>query len=91
MKDNKRADRRAHNQRIKNRSFQMLSQSHHSWMCEDDEIEMMANLRANNMQNCSCWMCGNPRKFCVGVAELTIQERKHIHNLSEGVDEYYKD
>ena len=90
MKDNKRANRRAYNERIKSRAFQKFTQLHYSWMREDDELEMIANRNANSMKDCACWMCGNPRKFCVGVAELTIQERKHIHNLSEGIDEYYK-
>ncbi|PWC48404.1 hypothetical protein [Azospirillum sp. TSA6c] len=28
---------------------------------------------ADNMAVCSCWMCGNPRRYRI---ELTIQERR---------------
>jgi len=29
---------------------------------------------ANHMAKCSCWMCGNPRKY---FNEESIQEKKH--------------
>ena len=29
---------------------------------------------ANHLAQCSCWMCGNPRKY---FNEETIQEKKH--------------
>ncbi|MCM1513045.1 MAG: hypothetical protein NC112_08080 [Oxalobacter formigenes] len=25
---------------------------------------------------CSCWMCGNPRRYAKGKEQLTIQERR---------------
>lgn len=28
---------------------------------------------ANHLKACSCWMCGNPRRY---FGELTIQERR---------------
>ncbi|KFI24206.1 hypothetical protein CG51_18560 [Haematobacter missouriensis] len=28
---------------------------------------------ANNLKVCSCWMCGNPRRYS---GEMTIQERR---------------
>jgi hypothetical protein len=31
---------------------------------------------------CSCWMCGNPRKY---FGELTIQEKKSIQACIEGM------
>lgn len=31
---------------------------------------------ADNLAVCSCWMCGNPRKF---FAEETMQERRMRH------------
>jgi hypothetical protein len=27
-------------------------------------------------KRCSCWMCGNPRRYSSGVARITVQERK---------------
>lgn len=35
---------------------------------------------------CSCWMCGNPRKF---FGELTLQERKDRENVASQIDEFY--
>jgi len=29
----------------------------------------------DQLKSCSCWMCGNPRKF---VGERTIQERRRL-------------
>lgn len=31
---------------------------------------------AKNRKKCSCWMCGNPRRFFAGKARLTMQERR---------------
>lgn len=32
---------------------------------------------------CSCWMCGNPRKYGSGWEKLTIQERRHLQTWVE--------
>lgn len=34
--------------------------------------------------NCSCWMCGNPRKF---FGELTMQERKHLEKMKDELND----
>ncbi len=34
-----------------------------------------ASYMADNMQSCSCYMCGNPRKH---FGELTVQERRAV-------------
>ncbi|WP_146208325.1 hypothetical protein [Gilliamella apis] len=31
---------------------------------------------------CSCWMCGNPRKY---LNEITLQEQRSILNYQEGL------
>ena len=33
---------------------------------------------ANHLANCSCWMCGNPRRRFKGKARLTVQERRAL-------------
>ncbi len=37
---------------------------------------------ANNMKNCSCSMCGNPRRV---FGELTLQEEKAIDSFVQGL------
>lgn len=32
-------------------------------------------------QRCSCWMCGNPRKFFTGVHSLTLKEQSAIESF----------
>jgi hypothetical protein len=39
-----------------------------TWEASDRD----AGVFANHGKVCSCWMCGNPRKY----GELTLQERK---------------
>lgn len=29
-------------------------------------------------KSCSCWMCGNPRKWMKGRARLTMQEQREM-------------
>ena len=92
MKDNQRSVRRAHNQRVKQRAYRKYKDW--SWYAEsysDQEIHLIACRMADNMKNCSCWMCGNPRKFCDGKARYTPQELKHERNLKEGIDEYFEE
>ena len=31
---------------------------------------------AKTRKPCSCWMCGNPRRFFAGKERLTMQERR---------------
>lgn len=92
MKDNKRAIRRAQQQRINERAKRKTKEWWDQWntYTNDDLHEATCRL-ANNMKNCSCWMCGNPRKFYQGRAELTQQELRNEYNLKEGIDEYFEE
>lgn len=47
-----------------------------------DEMEAKRLLRTR--KRCSCWMCGNPRKF---FGEATLQEQKSDLWLSDGLEE----
>lgn len=92
MKDDKRGVRRSHTERMKQRAYRKYKDW--TWYAEtwtDREIKQLACRKANNMKDCSCWMCGNPRKFFQGKAELTIQEQKQERNLQEGIDEYFRE
>ncbi|HLJ56972.1 MAG TPA: hypothetical protein VKT77_18170 [Chthonomonadaceae bacterium] len=66
MNDKKRALRRHHRQR-------MLARALKSWRvagnCEEFKIAVAVRLY-NNMQCCSCWLCGNRRKHW----GLTVRE-----------------
>jgi hypothetical protein len=46
--------------------------------------------KSRRIKLCSCWMCGNPRKFFKGDDKLTIQERKQLESekLYDDEDHY---
>jgi hypothetical protein len=60
MKSTKRALRRHHRQR-------MIRHALRSYVLRWEDDEEWARERAlrwyNNLAKCSCWMCGNPRKY----------------------------
>lgn len=62
-----RAQRRHDTRRIKAR-FYLKQRAHDSWVTN----ERNAGLFADHGKVCSCWMCGNPRRF----GELTLQEER---------------
>lgn len=65
--ETQRAIRRHHNARLK------ANRKHYwgGWVGNAQRIGMLLHTSCN----CSCWMCGNPRKFNGnGKAALTIQE-----------------
>ena len=70
MKTTRRALRRHHRQR-------MIGRAYRTYMLRwerDPEVQRRMVLRSyNNLTRCSCWMCGNPRRYggC-----LTRQERR---------------
>lgn len=63
-----RAERRHHNERVKAR-FYRINKLSQAWPSD----EYHAGLYANHGCNCSCHMCGNPRRH---FKQLTMQERK---------------
>jgi hypothetical protein len=68
FKDKKRARRRHHRARMVARAFRMAR----AW---DWSIETPQRM-ADNMAKCSCWMCGNPRKW--GGEPLMAERRQAI-------------
>lgn len=45
---------------------------------DEYDRKMFANKNADNLKNCSCWMCGNPRKY---FKEETLQEKRLKENF----------
>ena len=85
-KDQKRAIRRHHYQRLKkNRSVYWGRRYEWSDPLDDEELGFLANTPTP----CSCYMCGNPRRYW---KQVTLKERKayliFVDDLKE-VENYY--
>lgn len=65
----KRALRRHHKERMKNRAKFIW---HEVWGYLDENREFIRN--SDNLKMCSCWMCGNPRRYLKGKDKFTRQE-----------------
>lgn len=80
--------RRHHKERvINNRARLMKNRWVIDWYKEEGE-EYCYNYLAKTGTPCSCWMCGNPRKYHkqTGEHKLTIQERKqHQESISQRI------
>ena len=61
-----RAKRRHHKFRVRENAKRAMK-----WLLGDLYDEDAVTKRADHMANCSCWMCGNPRKY---FNERTRQE-----------------
>lgn len=66
--ENQRAVRRAHLARIKR-------QRRHYW--GQTLTQKQVGKAAQCAAVCSCWKCGNPRKY----GERTVQERRQLQNI----------
>lgn len=72
MKNKKRALRRQHKQNKKNKALKVAKETWHLAVPEYVIKDV------DHMASCSCWVCGNPRKY---FKKLTLQEKRAI--LSE--------
>jgi len=70
MKNMKRALRRHHFKRRQAAEFKKWSRI---WQDDKEHAIMCSRVYRDLRTPCSCYMCGNPRKY---FKELTIQERK---------------
>lgn len=66
------AERRHHEQRIK-KKLERKEKKHPYWTSDGKTDERSKGLYANHGCNCSCWMCGNPRRH---FGKETVQEMK---------------
>jgi hypothetical protein len=64
-----RALRRHHRQRMIARARRVFER----WFEDPEEAEMRARHYHSRMASCSCWMCGNPRKYS---GSIPIQEQR---------------
>lgn len=67
---NKRALRRHHANRVKAKMRKYYGKDRE---LTDKDVGRFASTHG---AGCSCWMCGNPRRYMKGKEKLTIQERK---------------
>jgi hypothetical protein len=65
-----RALRRHHSRRIKALFYRYMKARIWEWAVTPGE----AGVFANHGKACSCWMCGNPRRY---LGEPTLQERRN--------------
>lgn len=65
--EHKRALRRHHRARMIGRARVVVE----SWVIPEDDPGRMAARIHDHLKSCSCWMCGNPRRYC---GERTLQE-----------------
>jgi hypothetical protein len=63
-----RSVRRHHNERLKKKRL-----SYWGGVAQSDDRRL--GILLHTPHPCTCWMCGNPRKF---NKEITVQELKHL-------------
>ena len=83
MKDMKRSVRRSHYARLKNKWFKRFKNEWH-WANPPGEetLYKWACIRTTAQANCSCTMCGNPRRH---FNELTLKEKSANIAFSESL------
>lgn len=74
----KRALRRHHKRRLLQKARKIVE----GWFgpFPEETKELIAHRVYNNLKPCSCWMCGNPRKY---EKKVTLQEYKHKLSFEE--------
>lgn len=84
MEKNKRKSIRIHkNEKALNKSFRKQKDYLSCYTNESprsdefvSEVKKKAKMMRDNLKNCSCHMCGNPRKYNNGKNSLTLAELK---------------
>ena len=89
---NSRAQRRHDNARMLERAKRKF----YYWNDENEDREHLHKILRqvrDNLAICSCYMCGNQRHndWQNNKEMLTMQERKHITDIEEGLEEYYEE
>ena len=80
--EKKRERRRRDYLRMKDRACKVQARwwnTHHT----NPDLDEASGRLANDIKCCSCYMCGNPRKW---FNELTLQERKALQNEEQQID-----
>ena len=76
----KRALRRHHRMRL---ITKRLKHQIHTYK-DKETLDFISGSLGNGSNNCSCWMCGNPRKY---FKHITRQERDALRLYIEGCEE----
>lgn len=82
-KSMKRSIRRHHKERLKEKRKDYCSND--LWN-EEEQEERCLCISIDTPKRCSCWMCGNPRRYMKGKEKYTIQELKHNIELREELE-----
>lgn len=81
----KRALRRHHKERMKRKADRIFNTINYSGFIGEMDKEMLSRL-ADNLKPCSCYVCGNPRKWW---GEVTFQELKEEERWRQQLDYLY--
>lgn len=77
MKDSSRSLRRHHIRRVRRNRASDINNDH-------SRYDHVLNIRTHTACTCSCWMCGNPRKY---FNQKTIQEKSAEEIYKKDINE----
>lgn len=76
-----RSRRRQDRKRIRARVLRIVKLWHDGWPRDERAVGRYLN---HGLQTCSCWQCGNPRRFSkggvYGGGRLTLRERRAVES-----------
>lgn len=78
-KDLSRSNRRHHNERLKKNR-----QDYFRHFTDPENTPRQKGIYLNTPRRCSCWMCGNARKY---YKALTLKEESFFDVLKDGLSE----
>ena len=73
--ESKRAERRQKKRNMIEHAKEVLRRA---WGISDSKLPLLAVKHADNLKSCSCYMCGNPRKYSKGKEKHKVNERKKM-------------
>ena len=62
---------------------------HHIWYSSPEHIQQFYSRTRDNFTNCSCSMCGNPRRHNLTNSTLTMQELKAKTSYEDQLADYF--
>jgi len=65
---------RRHQEEKKKSKTQLIFKFGNWWPPNDNNFKRLIGIRSHSPKLCSCWMCGNPRKY---FNEKTVQEKRN--------------
>ena len=86
FKSTKRADRRHHYNRLKNRRIDLNYWGRYGDQGMPKWTKPVLGMAVNTPCNCSCTMCGNPRRH---FSETTLAEQRNKDSFEDLMLDYY--